>query len=243
MRTLPLILAALALHAQPAAFDVASVKPSQREGVERIRERIDTAPGSLIMGNVRFVTAVRWAYSVFDYQVTGPGWIGDERYDIVAKADTPATETELRLMLRELLAERFQLAVHPETKELQAYAVTVGKNGHKMHESTTQGPMSIKPTGLVLTVERADLDELCAMAQQPLKLPVVNLTGLTGKWDFKVDAAPYLTPEVTGAKNVTDLIGVAITAANEQLGLKIESRKMQVNLIVVDRAVKTPPAN
>ncbi len=103
--------------------------------------------------------------------------------------------------------------------------------------------MSIKPTGLVLTVERADLDELCAMAQQPLKLPVVNLTGLTGLWDFKVDAAPYITPEVTSVKNPMDLVGVAITAVNEQLGLKVESRKMDVKLVVIDSATKVPTDN
>ena len=146
-------------------------------------------------------------------------------------------------MLESLLAERFQLAIHRETKEMQAYVVTVGKGGHKMQESKTEGPMAVKQNGLVAMVERADLDELAAMASQPLRAPVVNATGLKGRYDFKVDIAPYLTPEVTSAKNPTDLIGVGITALQEQLGLKMESKKVQVELIVMDKAERVPVEN
>lgn len=227
----------------PAGFDVASVKVSQLSGRESRRERIEAVPGSLIMGNVRFVTAVRWAYHVFDYQVSGPGWITDQRYDISAKAGSPVPEDELRLMLRTLLAERFQLVIHRQTKEMQAYVVVVGKNGHKMTESTTEGPMAVKPSGMGALVERADLDELAALLSQPLQAPVINATGLKGNFDFKVDAAPYITPEVTNAKSPLDLIGVGITAMQEQLGLKMESKKVAVEMIVIDRAERTPVEN
>ncbi len=227
----------------PAAFDVASVKPSRIVGPGGRRERIETAPGSLIMGNVRFVSVVRWAYHVFEYQVSGPGWIGDERYDVVAKAGSPVSEYELRQMLQTLLVERFQLAIHRQTKEMSAYVVTVGKNGHKMQESKTEGPMKVTPNGLMVTVERADLDEAAAMLSQPLQAPVVNMTGLKGRWDFKADAAPYMTPEVMNAKGLPDVIGVGITALQEQLGLKLESKRVPVEMIVVDRAEKTPVEN
>jgi uncharacterized protein (TIGR03435 family) len=243
-------LMAWSLTAQTApaapAFDVASIKSARananREGGRR--ERIEAVPGSLIMGNVRFQTAVRWAYHVQDYQVTGPGWIGEERYDIVAKAGSPAPESELRRMLQTLLAERFQLAFHRQTKEMSAYVVTVGKNGHKLQESTSEGAMDVKPTGpMVAMVQRADLDELASMLSQPLQAPVVNMTGLKGRYDFKVDMAPYITPEVTSAKSPMDLIGVGITAMQEQLGLKMESKKVPVDLIVIDRAEKSPIEN
>ena len=235
-------LAAQAVAAAPS-FEVASVKASQMTGPGSRRERIESPPGSLIMSNVRFVTAVRWAYHVFDYQVSGPGWIGDERFNISAKAASPVGEIELRRMLGALLAERFQLAIHRETKEMQAYVVTVGRNGHKMQQSATTGAMSVKQNGMVATVERADLDEIAAMASQPLRAPVINATGLTGLWDFKVDIAPYLTPEVTSARNPTDLIGVGITAVQEQLGLRVESKKVPVEMIVIDRAEKVPTEN
>jgi uncharacterized protein (TIGR03435 family) len=246
-----LVLTVVSLSAQtpPAApaFDVASIKSSKasamREGGRR--ERIEAVPGSLIMGNVRFQTAVRWAYRVQEYQVTGPSWIGEERYDIVAKAGSPAPESDLRLMLQTLLAERFQLAIHHQTKEMNAYVVTVGKNGHKLQESKAEGAMDVKPSGpMVATIQRADLDELASMLSQPLQAPVVNMTGLKGRYDFKVDMAPYLTPEVMStAKSPMDLIGVGITAMQEQLGLKMESKKVAVELIVVDHAEKLPIEN
>jgi uncharacterized protein (TIGR03435 family) len=228
------------------AFDVASIKSTRasayREGSRR--ERIEAVPGSLIMGNVRFLTAVRWAYHVQEYQITGPGWIGEERFDIVAKAGSPVPEAELRLMLQTLLAERFHLAVHRQTKEMSAYVVTVGKNGHKLQESTSEGAMDVKPAGLMIaTVQRADLDELASMLSQPLQAPVVNMTGLKGRYDFKVDMAPYITPEVTNAKSPMDLIGVGITAMQEQLGLKMESKRVPVDLVIIDRAEKSPIEN
>jgi uncharacterized protein (TIGR03435 family) len=229
-----------------ATFDVASIKSSRtsanREGGRR--ERIEAAPGSLIMGNVRFQTAVRWAYHVQEYQVMGPGWIGEERYDIVAKAGAPVPEADLRRMLQTLLAERFQLVVHRQTKEMSAYVVTVGKNGHKLQESTSEGAMDVKPAGpMVATVQRADLDELASMLSQPLRAPVVNMTGLKGRYDFKVDMAPYITPEVTSAKSPMELIGVGITAMQEQLGLKMESKRVPVDLVIIDRAEKLPIEN
>ena len=79
-------------------------------------------------------SAIRWAYHVMDAQVVGPDWLANERYDIMAKAAGPAPEAELRVMLQALLAERFKLAVHRQTKEMSAYALTVGKNGPKFHE-------------------------------------------------------------------------------------------------------------
>src|SRR3954468_6148247 len=88
------------------AFEVASVKASKLTGEGSGHERVDSQPGSLIMANVRFTRLMQWAYRVQDYQITGPGWINDERFDVVAKAGTPAPETELRTMLQGLLAER-----------------------------------------------------------------------------------------------------------------------------------------
>jgi uncharacterized protein (TIGR03435 family) len=225
----------------PPAFEVASLKVSAPGGGRR-GERIEASPGSLIMGHVRFVTAVRWAYHVLEYQVSGPGWIEDERYDIVAKAAAPVEESELRKMLQTLLAERCGLTIHRSTKEMQAYVVTVGKNGPKMQQSTTEGPMSVKPNGLILTIERADLDEVAAMATQPLRGPVVNATGLKGRWDLKLDAAPYLA-DAANVKELPEMVGLAITAAREQLGLNVESKKVPVEMIVIDHAEKTPVDN
>jgi uncharacterized protein (TIGR03435 family) len=233
----------------PPAFEVASVKASKQAGEASRRERVASQPGSLIMANVRFTKLMQWAYRVQDYQITGPGWINDERFDVVAKAGTPAPETELRTMLQGLLAERFKLALHRQTKELQAYAVTIGKDGHKLKESTTEGPMDVKPTGLFrANVERADLDEIASMLSQPLQMPVLNLTGLKGRYDFSADVAEYVTPELLNTKRpgpelMQDLIAMAINAMKKQLGLNVELRKLPVEMLIIDRAEKTPTEN
>jgi uncharacterized protein (TIGR03435 family) len=233
----------------PMAFEVASVKPSHMTGEGSRRERVESTPGSLIMANVRFGRAMQWAYSVQDYQINGPGWINDERFDIVAKAANAAPENQLRTMLQALLAERFKLAIHRQTKEMSAYVVLIAKEGHKLKESTTEGPSSLKPSGKFgANAERADLDEMAALISQPLQAPVINMTGLKGRFDFSVDLTEYITPELLGGKHEgggppPDLISIAISALQKQLGLKLESRKMPVEILVIDHAEKAPTEN
>lgn len=229
------------------SFDVASIKPSQvvREGGRGgRRERIQAPPGSLIMGSVRFSTLVRWAYGVQDYQVSGPAWINDERYDLSAKAADPVPEADLRKMLQNLLVERFHLAIHRQTKEMSAYVIVVGKNGPKMQPSQTEGEPSLRQNGMMNVVaERADLNEMLSMLSQALQAPVIDQTGLKGRYDFKVDMTPYITPELLSGKGPPDIAGIAIIALQEQLGLKMESKKLPVEMIIVDRAEKTPIEN
>jgi uncharacterized protein (TIGR03435 family) len=199
------------------------------------------------MRSVRFATAVRWAYSIQEYQVSGPAWVNEERYDIAAKAAAATPENQLRLMLQALLAERFRLAVHRETKEMQALVLVVGKNGHKLRESQTEGPTSVRPNGrLGAVAERANVTEMAAMLSQPLRMPVIDMTGLTGRFDFTVDATPYITEEMLKRQPgdaPPDILSIAIVALQEQLGLKLESRRMPVELLVIDRAEKTPSEN
>src|SRR5262245_27511500 len=102
-------------------FEVASVKPAAPRTEGSRRESIEVGPGSLTLRNIRLSSCIKWAYRVFEYQIAGPGWLTTERFDIVAKAEGPAEEQELRLMLRGLLAERFKLAFHRQTKEMSAY--------------------------------------------------------------------------------------------------------------------------
>jgi uncharacterized protein (TIGR03435 family) len=129
--------ASIAAFAQPPsapAFEVASIRESQPG-----REAIESVPGRLTMRNVRLAACIRWAYDVQEYQVSGPGWLNDVRFDISAKAGDAVKEAELRLMLRTLLSDRFKLAFHRETKEIPALILTVGKNGHKLQAAETEG--------------------------------------------------------------------------------------------------------
>jgi len=127
--------------AAPQSFEVASIKPSAPVTDGRMMVRMETTPGG--RWNASGVTVsmlIQQAYDVRSYQIIGgPGWLNTERYDIVAKAETPDINREsVRVLLQSLLAERFNLQTHRETKELPIYELVIGKDGHKLKKSEVQ---------------------------------------------------------------------------------------------------------
>ena len=92
-------------------------------------------PGQITYSNVSLKQVLTNAYGIKSYQVSGPKWLDSERFDIVAKIAMGATKEQFQMMLQNLLAERFKLAVHHETKELPIYALVVGKGGPKLKET------------------------------------------------------------------------------------------------------------
>jgi uncharacterized protein (TIGR03435 family) len=127
--------------AEPTSFEVASIKPSDPAPNGQFMVRIGTSPGGRwTASGITVGMLIQQAYDVKDYQISGgPSWLNSERYDIVAKADTPNITRELaKVLLQSLLKERFNLQFHRETKELPIYALVVGKNGHKLHVSEVQ---------------------------------------------------------------------------------------------------------
>ncbi len=232
------------------AFEVASVKPSligRAGGEGSRREKVDHTPGSLTMRNVSMKSAIQWAYGVKNYQVSGPGWIETERYDIAGKAAGEVSEDQLRLMLQTLLADRFKVNFHREEKVLAIYALTVGKGGPKFKESATQGEMAVQPggrgrfTGAVQRITMAQAADF--LSQAPLGRPVVDDTGLKGRYDISIDVGAYLANEAQIKEMQADPTQLIFTVIEEQLGLKLESRKSPVQLIVVDSAEKVPTEN
>ena len=136
--------------AEPApAFDVASVRVSAPAGGERgsRRDVVTPSPAGVTMTNVTLKSVVQWAYHLQSVQVTGPGWIDSDRYDITAKASGPVSTERLRAMAQTLLAERFKLVCHKETREMPAYVVSIAKGGHKLKQSEGEGEMQVKPNG------------------------------------------------------------------------------------------------
>src|SRR5258706_16442869 len=117
--TLPLAIAMMLM--QMHTFDVASIHRLKPVAGEGGRDKIERTPTSLTMRNVTLSTCVKWAYGVQSFQVTGPFWTGAERYDIVARTPAAASQQKLRAMLQSLLAERFKLEIHRDTKEMQVY--------------------------------------------------------------------------------------------------------------------------
>jgi uncharacterized protein (TIGR03435 family) len=234
-----------AAAAQPV-FDVASVRGSQGgKGEGSRRENIQASPGSLNMRNVSLKSAIRWAYHVMEYQVSGPDWLNFERFDIAAKAAEPASDDQLRLMLQALLAERFKLTLHRETKELACFVMVAAKGGLKFHESqTTDGEPVVNPDKSSMTVEVKGVPatQFVEMLSNILHAPVINNTGLSGRYDAKVNFGKYI-PDGTSKEGAFDPISMIITGLQEELGLKLESKKMPLDLLIVDHAEKIPAEN
>ena len=233
----------------PPSFEVASVHVSQigkAGGEGSRRENIQFTPDTVTMRNVSLKSAIRWAYHVFEYQVSGPDWLQFERYDIVAKAAGAVTENQLRTMMQTLLAERFKVELHHQTKEFAAYALLVAKNGPKFHESETEGESSIDPDQkrMSVTVHRTPISQLTEMLSNVFRAPVVDMTGLKGKYDVTLNLAKYIgdiQPKGDGAP--PDVLSIITMGLQEELGLRLESRKLPLDLLIIDRAEKVPVEN
>jgi uncharacterized protein (TIGR03435 family) len=236
--------------AAPPAFEVASVKVNiagtnagmGRGGMGHGFDTITPSPAGITIINVRLKSVIQWAYHVQPVQVSGPGWLDVDRYDVVAKAAGAVPEDQLRQMMQTLLAERFKLALHRESKEMQAYVITVAKSGLKMKESTSEGDMDIQPSGPAsVTIQRATVPRLAELLSGPLQSPVIDETGLTGRYDFKLDVSNFLDP--TTPMGINDVIPIVIQAAQQQLGVKIDQKKIPVEVLMVDHAEKIPVEN
>ena len=284
-----------------ATFVAASVKPAPPPEMGRMMVRMaggpgTPSPGQITYTNVSLKNVIMNAYNVKGYQISGPSWLDSERFDIVAKIPPGATREEFRLMLQNLLAERFKLALHHDTKELPVYALVVGKNGLKMKESAKEdpaaapaagpdaGPPQIKmgkdgmpqlPAGnrpgtmmmmsagkMKMQSTRQSIGGLTDMLSNQLGRPVIDETKLTALYDFTLEFAPgdgiimaghagaMPAPPADGgfggpsAGGSDDQGGpTLVTAVQEQLGLKLESKKGPVDMLVIDKLEKTPTEN
>jgi bla regulator protein BlaR1 len=233
--------------APPKEFEVASIKPSAPSGPMN-RIRVEMAPGGRFnASNITVKFLIQQAYGVKDFQITGgPGWINSERYDLVAKADGDVGRAEqLRPLIQKLLADRFQLTIHRDTKELPIYALVVGKNGPKFKESEASGPgPNIRMGRGLINGQGMGMDMLASQLSNPLGRTVLDRTGLKGRYDIKLE----FTPEEGAGRGPgdgpeaappPDTTGPSLfTALQEQLGLKLESSKGPVEIIVIDRIEK-----
>jgi uncharacterized protein (TIGR03435 family) len=227
------------------SFEVASIKVSQTppgRGLASLREDINTDPARLTMGNVSLNSAIRWAYKLGVYEISGPDWLTTARFDIVAKAASPVPEDQLRLMLQSLLKERFKLEVHRQASQLSGYALVVGKNGTKLHPVEGGGEGAMTGAALVFEGHKMPLTRLADIISGALKMPVRDMTMLEGFYDFRLDLRPYVLDRQPGDPPL-DLAGIAISALDAQLGLRLEARKIQVDVLAVDHVEKTPTEN
>jgi uncharacterized protein (TIGR03435 family) len=217
----------------PATFEVASVKTNKSETA---MGQMDLGPGKLNLAGFTLEGLVTWAYGMRDYQIVGAQpWFRADRYDVSAKAYGAPDIAHLKLLLQALLADRFKLALHRETRQLPAYTLTVdGKT--RMRLST--GPAAPDAPQLIghgnerekeMTGQHAKVAQLIRMLD--MDRPVADKTNLTGLYDFQLHWSP----------DGTDIS--IFTALREQLGLKLESTKGPVGVLAIDHAERIPTAN
>jgi uncharacterized protein (TIGR03435 family) len=241
MRIVLSALLATTLLLQAASFEVATIKPAVPDAGGSSGE--DGRLGTLRAWNVTLKRCIRYAHAIAEDQILGgPKWIDDLRYDILAKADHPAGEPELLTMLRPLLADRFKLAFHHESRELPGYALTAMRGGIKAQESDPNWHSGANGVRGFIDAVASPLSELTIRLSALLGRPVVDMTvvNTTRKFDFYLRWTPDDTP--LGADSATPDRPSLFTALQEQLGLKLESRRVPVDVLVVDRA-ELPTAN
>lgn len=281
------------LAADNPEFEVASVKPSVPSADGRIRIMNRGGPGTSDPGQVTYSSItlknlLTTAYGVKPYQVSGPGWLDTERYDVTAKIPADTGKEQFGLMLQNLIAERFKLTLHHETKDQPLYELVVAKGGPRLKPyvadpnalppapSDVPGPPPmgkdgrpmVRPGGemimimngrLVLKGSKQSSARLADVLANQLGRPVVDKTGLTGEYDYSLEfsreglsfgpfGAPLPPPPPLDGAAPAAAAGdqeppSLLTAVQEQLGLKLESKKAPLDLLVIDRAEKTPVEN
>jgi uncharacterized protein (TIGR03435 family) len=223
---------AAAQTAPPLAFEVASVRINEpflgRDN--RWQGTIETTPVSLIMRKVTWFDMLMWAYRVPMPQIAGPSWFELETYEIVAKASRPAQKDEMRAMLQSLLAERFKLACHRDTREIAGLVLTEAKGGHKMKAPDSDDQHSVT------------MSELADLVAFSLRIPVSEMTGLTDRYCFTFSV---LRPYLDEYRKMLPYDPVAAYQAGlqKELGLKLEARKVPIGVIVIDHVERKPLDN
>lgn len=233
-------------------FEVATIKPSnpdtQGRGF-RVRGREFTTI------NTTLTSMITFAYGIHPKQIVGaPAWVDTDKFDITAQPDAPGqpSDKQWKAMLQKLLADRFGLKFHRDKKELSVYALVVTEKGSKLNKS--QGDPNGLPglffRGLgILTVNNATMQDFAGLMQSAvLDRPVVDQTGLAGRWDFTLNWTPDesqfagMGVKVPPPSDKPDAAPGLFTAVQEQLGLKLESTKAPVDVLLIDKAEK-PTAN
>ena len=266
----PLIGTTLALFASLAvapaqtadapAFEVASVKPSPPPRPGQYGALVRGGPGSSDPGMATFenfdmLSLVTMAYGIPSYRLSGPDWLSTTRFEIAAKIPPGATREQYRLMLQGLLAERFKLALHHESKVMPTYELQIGKNGSKLKESPVdptaadagmQPPprLASPPRGysgaVTVALTKQPMERLVASLSGHLGQPVTDATGLKGNYDFRLHYTLGLQAADAEAGNAEPTI---FDAVQEQLGLKLVKKNAPVDILVIDHLEKLPTQN
>lgn len=239
-------------------YAVTSVK-QEANGDIRKPVSVDQTGDGLYIRNEMLELLIREAYGVKSYQIIGaPAWVNQREWEVDAKTDDAEAQklkamnkaeaqTERCLLLQSLLADRFKLAVHHETRIEPGFALVVAKGGPKLKEPPPNPPgQPPKPPIImdngILSFNGYPIAPLAGFLSQVMGAPVADKTGLTGKYEFTIpwkESEFEVTPD-NSSENVDSATSI-FTVLPEQLGLRLESQKLPTDVIVIDRVEEPSP--
>src|SRR5579871_866734 len=255
------LLAFCDVHAQtpvaPLRFEVASVKPSDPTAQGMY---LRPQPNGLRIEGATLKNLIAIAYDVREFIVSGgPGWVGSDRFDIDARVESapsgkpgqtdqaklPTSSQKMRECLKTLLAERFELAIHSVTKEETVYALVLARNGPRLSEAKPESKALIRGRKGLITGQAVPIQMLALNLANSMDRTVLDRTGLTGKYDFKLEWNPEAGQGSSAAQADSgttadpDTRGPSLFAAvQEQLGLRLETQKAPVETLLVDHVAR-----
>jgi len=249
---------------KPPEFEVASIKPYKQEG-EGIRMMTRFTPDGFTGEGLSLHFLIRQAYGLEESQIVGGDkWVDSDQYAINAKMDEADIEALKKLdrdqglklrqkMMQALLADRFKLKTHRETRQLPVYELVPAKGGSKLQEARDgdtypngiKGPDGKSSAGMMrmgpgeLTAQALPVKSLVTLLSDHTGRHVIDKTGLTGKYDFTLKWQENDEPATDDSAKGADAAGPSLfTALQEQLGLKLEAQKAPVEVLVIDHAEK-----
>jgi len=214
-------------------FAAATVKPSNTVDNS---SSYNTNNGRVTVRNMTLKQLIGAAYSVKDFQISGgPGWMEADRFSIDAVAEAKSTQKELAGMMQSLLGARFQLAIRRESRPFSGYAMVVAKGGMKIQPVEGEGS-SMNTNNGKLRTKHASMDRLADWVARQVGRPVVNETGVEGGFDFTLEWVPERGPRTDSSEAPS---GPSLfTALTEQVGVRLESKKVPIEVLVIERAEK-----
>ena len=244
-----LVLSALASAAQSdnkaPVFDVIAIRPTDPSAMRNQCYMRGQPGGQTFTGRcIPLSVILKYAYKIVDGQIgSAPDWTNTQLYDFDAKVDHPVTRADVAGMMQAFLADRFNLKFHKETRTMQAFVLSIDRSGNKMTANSTEYeweiPVQFVPATLLKVKGiRCPMYYLSWWIGQQNNRPVVDRTGLTGFWDFTLEYLPDSMQGRTGP-NGEPVDGPSLaTALKQQLGLKLDSEKTQVDVYVIDHVEK-----
>ena len=235
------IVIAFAFLATGQEFEAVSVKPN-KSGSGSSRSSSDQ--GMLRATNLRFRDLIQEAFDVKEYQVEGPDWMLTERFDITAKfpddlpRDRERRSAAFRTMMQKMLGERFMLKVHWDHKTIPVFGLTVAKGKIKFKEVVDTGSHHSDGGNNTYSGTGVTMATLAEFLSRREDLPVIDMTGLKGFYNLKLDWAPDQSND--DALRASPSLSEAL---EDQLGLRLQNRKTSIQVVVVDQAERTPTEN